>query len=62
MKDCIFCQIVKGELPCVKIYEDKEFLAFLDGYPNTEGMTLVITKKNIMDLMFLTYLQKYMKN
>ena len=46
MKECIFCKIVKGEIPCHKVYEDEEFLAFLDVYPNTKGMTLVITKKH----------------
>lgn len=46
MKDCIFCKIVKGEIPCYKIYEDKDFLAFLDIAPFTEGHTLVIPKKH----------------
>jgi len=46
MKDCLFCKIVKGEIPCYKIYEDKDFLAFLDIYPNTKGMTLIIPKKH----------------
>jgi len=44
--DCIFCKIVKGEIPSVKIWEDKEFLAILDVFPNTEGMTLVLPKKH----------------
>lgn len=44
--NCIFCKIARGELPCHKIYEDKEFLAFLDINPNTEGMTLVIPKRH----------------
>jgi len=46
MKDCVFCKIVKGELPGVKIWEDKEFMAMLGNHPNTEGMTLVLTKKH----------------
>lgn len=46
MKDCVFCKIVKGEIPCYKIYEDKDFLAFLDIAPFTEGHTLVIPKKH----------------
>lgn len=46
MKDCIFCKIVKGEIPSVKIWEDKEFLAILDNQPNTEGMALVLTKEH----------------
>lgn len=46
MKDCVFCKIVKGELPCYKIYEDKDFLAFLDVGPFTDGHTLLIPKKH----------------
>lgn len=42
--DCIFCKIVKGELPSVKIWEDKKHIAILDMNPNTEGATLVLTK------------------
>jgi len=46
MENCIFCQIVLGKLPCFKVYEDTEFLAFLDIYPRVEGHTLVIPKKH----------------
>ena len=46
MENCIFCKIVKGKIPSVKIWEDKEHLAILDVNPNTEGMTLVLTKKH----------------
>lgn len=46
MGECLFCKIVKGELPAVKIWEDKNFYAFLDMFPNVEGMTLVIPKKH----------------
>lgn len=46
MKDCVFCQIVKGKIPAYKIYEDKDFLAFLDIGPYCEGHTLVIPKKH----------------
>src|SRR4030043_1511696 len=52
VKDCIFCKIIKGEIPCAKIYEDKEFLAFLDIMPINPGHTLVIPKvhcKNLLD-------------
>lgn len=44
--NCIFCKIVKGELPCVKIFEDENFLAFLDIMPAVLGHTLVIPKKH----------------
>lgn len=44
--DCIFCKIVKGEIPCHKIYEDDDFIAFLDIFPWCEGHTLVIPKEH----------------
>ncbi|KKW42358.1 hypothetical protein A3I46_02135 [Candidatus Kaiserbacteria bacterium RIFCSPLOWO2_02_FULL_54_13] len=44
MEDCIFCKIVKGEIPATKIYEDGDFLAFLDIHPRTPGHTQVIPK------------------
>jgi len=46
MKNCIFCKIVTRELPCYKIYEDKNFLAFLDIQPISKGHTLIIPKKH----------------
>ena len=46
MGDCIFCKIVKGEVQTAKIWEDEEFIAILDNNPNTEGMTLVLTKQH----------------
>lgn len=42
--DCIFCKIVKGEVPSHKIYEDNKFLAFLDINPREKGHTLVIPR------------------
>lgn len=44
MEDCIFCKIVKGEIPATKIYEDKHLLAFLDIMPINPGHVLVIPK------------------
>lgn len=44
--DCLFCKIVAGKIPSIKIWEDENFYAFLDIFPNTEGMTLVIPKKH----------------
>lgn len=42
--DCIFCKIVAGEIPCYKVWEDDEHLAFLTIGPMQEGHTLVIPK------------------
>lgn len=46
MENCIFCKIVSGDMPSVKIWEDETHMAFLDIFPNTEGMTLVIPKEH----------------
>jgi len=46
MDDCIFCKIVKGEIPAFKVYEDNDFLAFLDINPISVGHTLLIPKKH----------------
>ncbi|MBP9192486.1 MAG: HIT domain-containing protein, partial [Ignavibacteria bacterium] len=42
--NCIFCKVVKGDIPSYKIYEDEKFIAILDLCPNTKGMTLILTK------------------
>lgn len=44
MDNCIFCSIIKGDIPSFKIYEDNDFLAFLDIAPGTKGHTLIIPK------------------
>lgn len=44
MDDCVFCKIVKGEIPSHKVYEDADFMAFLDIRPLTKGNTLIIPK------------------
>ena len=46
MNDCIFCQIVAGEIPCYKVYEDDNFLGFLDINPLSKGNSLLIPKKH----------------
>ncbi len=46
METCIFCKIVKGEIPCTKVYEDENFLAFLDIHPIGPGHTQIIPKKH----------------
>src|SRR2546423_1140324 len=49
----VFAKILRGEMPCVKVYEDEHTLAFLDIMPSVEGHTLVIPKapaKEIFDL------------
>lgn len=46
MTDCIFCKIIKGDIPCSKVYEDEDFLAFLDIGPVNKGHTLIIPKEH----------------
>src|SRR5579872_5638508 len=46
MDDCIFCKIIRGEIPSYKVYEDEYFLAFIDIQPQSPGHTLVIPKKH----------------
>ena len=46
MGDCIFCKIINGDIPCYKVYEDENFLAFLDITPLNPGHTLIIPKKH----------------
>jgi diadenosine tetraphosphate (Ap4A) HIT family hydrolase len=41
---CVFCDIAAGRAPCHKVWEDAHHLAFLGRFPNTDGMTVVITK------------------
>ena len=46
MVDCIFCKIIKNEIPCDKISENSNFIAFLDVNPVNPGHVLVIPKKH----------------
>jgi histidine triad (HIT) family protein len=48
--DNIFAKVLRGEIPCHKIYEDEDTLAFLDIMPRTEGHALVVTKEKARDL------------
>ena len=49
----LFTKIINGEIPCYKVAETKDFLAFLDINPNTRGHTLCIPKKEIDQLFDL---------
>jgi len=46
MADCIFCKIVKGDIPSFKVYEDDTVFAFADINPISDGHTLIIPKKH----------------
>lgn len=47
MEECIFCKIVKGEIPSYKVYEDEKTLAFLDVNPINVGHTLIMPKNHV---------------
>jgi histidine triad (HIT) family protein len=48
--DCIFCRIVRGEIPCRKVYEDDEILAFHDIQPSAPVHFLIIPKVHVENL------------
>ena len=52
-EDSIFAKILRGESPCVKIYEDANTLAFMDVMPQAEGHVLVIPKAEACDMLDL---------
>ena len=49
--DCIFCQIVAGELPAFKLHEDEHTIAFMDINPATRGHALVIPRRHSRNLL-----------
>jgi histidine triad (HIT) family protein len=50
-EDCIFCKIVKGEIPSSKVFEDDNFIVILDVKPKSDGHSLVIPKKHYRNLL-----------
>lgn len=59
MSDCIFCKITNGEAPCFKIWENDEFMAFLDIMPNVKWQTLLVPKKHYDSDLFLIDDEKF---
>lgn len=53
MDECIFCKIVKGEIPSKKVHETENVLSFLDVNPRAPGHSLVIPKKHVKNLLEL---------
>ncbi|MBQ6405122.1 MAG: HIT domain-containing protein [Bacilli bacterium] len=51
MEDCIFCKIVKGEIPSKRIYEDDQILVFMNINPSTNGHLLVIPKEHSINFL-----------
>lgn len=44
--ECLFCKIINGEIPTLKLYEDELVMVIMDAYPNVDGHTLIIPKKH----------------
>jgi len=51
MEDCIFCKIVKGSIPCRKVYEDEKVLAFDDIHPMAPVHVVIIPKEHIATIL-----------
>lgn len=45
--NCLFCNIITGDIPCYKIYENDHVLAFLDIHPNSDGHCVVVSKQHV---------------
>ena len=54
MEDCIFCKIIKGEIPSIKVYENNQVFAFEDINPVSLGHTLITPKKHAQNLWEIT--------
>jgi histidine triad (HIT) family protein len=53
MKDCIFCKIIKKEIPAYVLYEDDNFIVFLDANPDEKGHCLIVPKQEAQDMFEL---------
>lgn len=51
MSDCIFCKIIKGDIPCTKVYEDDMTLAFKDISPKAPVHVIVVPKKHVANII-----------
>lgn len=51
--DCLFCKIIKGEIPSKKIYEDDLCIVIMDAYPEVDGHVLIIPKEHIEDYLMI---------
>jgi len=50
-KDCIFCKIVKGEIPSTKVHDSDNFIGILDIHPKSEGHTVLFPKQHFNNLL-----------
>lgn len=61
MKECIFCKIVKGEVPATREYEDEEILVFRDIHPKADIHLLIIPKEHIAEFADLPNMEIWTK-
>jgi histidine triad (HIT) family protein len=61
MEEDVFCKIVRGEIPSYKVWEDENFLAFLDVRPKSQGHTLVIPKKHFRWIWEVSNFAQYLE-
>lgn len=47
MENCLFCKIIKGDIPCQKVFENELLIAFKDIYPKAKTHLLIVPKKHI---------------
>ena len=64
--ECLFCKIIKGDVPTLKLYEDELVMVIMDAYPNVDGHVLIIPKEHydtFMDLPdeLVTHINKISK-
>ena len=51
MNDCVFCKIMKGDIPSFTVFEDDVLKVFLDINPNTNGDLLIVPKKHYVNIL-----------
>lgn len=49
--ECLFCKIIKGDVPTLKLYEDDLVMVIMDAYPNVDGHVLIIPKEHYTTFM-----------
>ena len=51
MNDCVFCKVIKGQLPSMKVYEDESTFAFMDIAKDVDGHILVVPKQHFKNIL-----------
>ncbi len=54
MNECIFCKILKGEIPSKKLYEDDKVIVIMDVNPKVDGHSLIIPMEHVMDFVTIS--------